>query len=58
MENTYDAETAPLKAEVLTAADVEAIVLKTLSALRIYVVEADITAAQNSVRAVVEQSTF
>ena len=42
----------------LTAEDVAAIVNNALASLRVYVVESDITSAQNSVRAVVEQALF
>lgn len=42
----------------LTAEDVARIVGNALASMRVYVVESDITAAQNSVRAVVEQATF
>lgn len=42
----------------VTAAEVEAIVRSVLSELRVYVLEADITQAQNAVRGVVEQSYF
>lgn len=42
----------------LTAEDVARIVNNALASLRVYVVESDITSAQNSVRAVVEQATF
>ena len=42
--------------EALTREDIAEIVAQSLSSLRVYVVESDITDAQNSVRAVVEQS--
>lgn len=42
----------------ITAQEVAAIVAQALASLRVYVVESDITDAQNSVKAVVEQSTF
>ena len=42
----------------VTAAEVEAIVRRALSELRVYVLESDITQAQNAVRGVVEQSYF
>lgn len=42
----------------VTAAEVEAIVRRVLSELRVYVLESDITQAQNAVRGVVEQSYF
>lgn len=41
-----------------TVAQVEQIVRSAIASLRVYVVESDITAAQNSVRAIVEQATF
>lgn len=54
-----DEEAACVAAEkTLTAADVAEIVNSALASLRVYVVESDITSAQNSVRAVVEQATF
>lgn len=45
-------------AKPLTAEDVAVIVNGALASLKVYVVESDITSAQNSVRAVVEQATF
>ncbi|MDL2319903.1 hypothetical protein LJC45_02085 [Alistipes sp. OttesenSCG-928-B03] len=42
----------------VTAEQVAEIIVRTLSSLRVYVVESDITESQNSVRAVVEQATF
>ena len=42
----------------LTAEDVAAMIAGALSQIKIYVVESEITAAQNSVKAIVEQSTF
>lgn len=42
----------------ITAQEVAEIVAKVLGSLRVYVVESDITDAQNSVKTVVEQSTF
>ncbi len=44
--------------KALTAEDVSGIINSALASLRVYVVESDITSAQNSVRAVVEQATF
>jgi hypothetical protein len=42
----------------LTAEDVAAMIAGAISQIKIYVVESEITAAQNSVKAIVEQSTF
>lgn len=42
----------------LTAADVAEIVVRTLGSIRIYVVESDITEAQQSVRTVVESARY
>lgn len=42
----------------ITIAEAVELITKTIGALRIYVVEADITEAQNAVRAIVEQSKF
>ena len=42
----------------VTAAEVERIVRAVFSEMKIYVVESDITDAQNAVKAVVEQSRF
>ncbi|MCL2560881.1 MAG: hypothetical protein FWE10_00975 [Rikenellaceae bacterium] len=53
-----DDAVAPEKESTLTAEDIAAIVHSALASLRVYVVESDITAAQNSVRAVVEEATF
>ncbi len=42
----------------LTAEDVAAMIAGALSQIKVYVVESEITAAQESVKAVIEQSTF
>lgn len=42
----------------VTAAEVAAIVREVMSELKIYVLESDITAAQNAVKGVVEQTYF
>lgn len=42
----------------LTAEDVAAMIAAALSQIKVYVVESEITAAQNSVKTIVEQSTF
>lgn len=42
----------------LTAEDVAAMIASALSQIKVYVVESEITAAQNNVKAIVEQSTF
>lgn len=42
----------------LTAADVAEIVVRTLGSLRVYVVESDITEAQQAVRTVVESARY
>jgi hypothetical protein len=42
----------------LTAQDVAAMIATALSQIKVYVLESEITAAQNSVKAIVEQSTF
>ncbi len=42
----------------LTAADVAEMIAGALSQIKVYVVESEITAAQNNVKAIVEQSTF
>lgn len=42
----------------VTAAEVAAIVRDVVSQMRVYVLESDITAAQNAVRGVVEQTYF
>lgn len=41
-----------------TAADVEAIVREALTGMRVYVLESDITSAQEAARAAVRQSYF
>ena len=54
-------EQTPVAAGVpttITAKEIAEAVAAALGSLRVYVVESDITDAQNSVRAVVEQSTF
>lgn len=48
----------PAGTVTLTAHDIAAIIRETILSLRVYVVESDITAAQQSVKAVVEQSSF
>lgn len=53
-----DDTVVPEKESALTAEDIAAIVHSALASMRVYVVESDITAAQNSVRAVVEEATF
>ncbi|MDR0907567.1 MAG: hypothetical protein LBM63_03020 [Rikenellaceae bacterium] len=42
----------------ITRAEVGEMIAEALSSLRIYVVEADITAAQQTVKTIVEQATF
>ncbi len=42
----------------LTVQELAAAIAAALSQIRVYVVESDITAAQTSVRTVVEQTTF
>jgi hypothetical protein len=42
----------------ITRAEVGEMIAEALSSLRIYVVEADITAAQQAVRTIVEQASF
>ena len=42
----------------ITVAELARVIAQSLSSLRVYVVESDITDAQNSVKAVVDQATF
>ncbi len=42
----------------ITYAEAVELIAQSLAALRIYVVESDITDAQNSVRAIVEKASF
>ncbi len=55
-------ETIEKKAETadrpITYAEAVELIANQLAALRIYVVESDITDAQNSVRAIVEKASF
>lgn len=54
-ENRAEVETAE---RTVTYAEVVELIARSLASLRIYVVESDITDAQNSVRAIVEKATF
>jgi hypothetical protein len=42
----------------ITRAEVQELIAQALSSLRVYVVESDITAAQQAVRTIVEQANF
>lgn len=42
----------------LTRAQAEELIAQAISSLRVYVVESDITDAQNTVRTIVQQATF
>ncbi len=58
VDRAFTEESGAGGGNALTADDVARIVGNALASMRVYVVESDITAAQNSVRAVVEQATF
>lgn len=55
IENRAEVETAE---RTVTYSEVMELIARSLASLRIYVVESDITDAQNSVRAIVEKATF
>lgn len=52
------ADTAGQPERFITYAEAAGLIREALASLRIYVVESDITEAQNSVRAIVEQASF
>ena len=52
------AETVPAADSPITYAQAVELISQSLAALRIYVVESDITEAQDSIRAIVEKATF
>lgn len=57
---TEQEETAgnEVAANMMTADQIAEIIAKTIASLKVYVVESEITDAQNSVKVAVEQATF
>ena len=57
-ENTSPAETGNTPPAYATKQEIEEILENKINNLRVYVLESDITEAQNSVRSIVEQASF
>lgn len=54
----HQAETGMTQVKPVTAEEIAEIVVRAIGSLRIYVLESDITEAQNNVKAVAEQASF
>ena len=56
--NTSEASRYGSEQHTISAEEIAQIIIKTLSSIKIYVVESEITEAQHRVKAVVEQTSF